>query len=178
MTKKSYRLPPLPNNVNKCAHDADPPVTNTVEVLIKSDEPASVSPTPSPPPDTAPPDVVVITQEPEPPMAMKQGIKADVSDVGECKPSGNLFHGTEEVASERDWHDSLCDCGKDPKHCVLTALFPCCMVCAEYGRHGECCGTPLCFLMSLLPLTVQYRAKQNIRVSHFVNIPAKSILLV
>ncbi|KAL7059678.1 hypothetical protein AAHC03_013965 [Spirometra sp. Aus1] len=163
MTKKSYRLPPLSTNVNKCTHGVDPPIANTVEVLIKSDETASVSSAPSTAADTAAPDVVVITQEPEPPVAAVDGRKTDVAESEECKASGAVSLGTDVVTSERDWHDSLCDCGKDPKHCVLTTLFPCCMVCAEYQRHGECCGTPLCFLLSLLPLTVQYRAKQNIR---------------
>lgn len=39
------------------------------------------------------------------------------------------------------------------------------MTCYEYKRHGECCGTPLCFCMSVLPLTTQHRARNGIRVS-------------
>ncbi|BHF70509.1 hypothetical protein SprV_0301356000 [Sparganum proliferum] len=119
MTKKSYHLPPLPANVNKCTHGADPPMANTVEVLIKSDETASVSSAPSTAADTAAPDVVAITQEPEPPVATVEGRKRDVAESEECKASGAVSLATGEVTSERDWHDSLCDCGKDPKHYVV-----------------------------------------------------------
>ncbi|KAM7542848.1 hypothetical protein Aperf_G00000005686 [Anoplocephala perfoliata] len=92
-------------------------------------------------------------------------LRFDEAEVVRTEPAVPSVDTVSDMQEERSWSDGLCDCSNDMSHCALTAFFPCCMACHEYKIQGDGCGTPLCFGLSLLPLTVKYRTKHNIRGS-------------
>ncbi|VDL58310.1 unnamed protein product [Hymenolepis diminuta] len=89
----------------------------------------------------------------------------DETKIVSVEPPAPSLDSSFEEKEEQEWNDGLCACSNDLRHCALTAFFPCCMACHEYKIQGEGCGTPLCLGLSILPLTVKYRAKHNIKGS-------------